>query len=636
VFQLAALFGSIAAVSVALYLLDRSRRKQVVSTLRFWVAAEQPAVAARRRHIQQPWSLILQLVSMALLLLAIAQLRFGTPGQAGRDHVIILDSSAWMAARSGSRTLMDIARQNARQYLRSLPARDRVMLVRADALATPATAFEPDHQKVDAAIQSSQPGATALNLDQALAFARHVQGQSGRRAGEIAFAGTDRIAEHDPTISAPPRNLRLLQLPDSLENSGLRRIGLRRPAAEPDMWEVYVSAHNYGGRPRNATLTLEFGPPNAATRTPVATSKLLLPPGRDAEATFQFRAASGGILGVKLSPHDAFPADDETELELPGQRQLNVTVYSSQPEILRPALSSTTRVAAVYRNPSEYRADDAGLVVLDRFIPPQRPAADSIWIDPPAQGSPIPIRQTVEKVPFARWNSGHPAAAGLRTKDFTLEKASVFEAAPDDGRIGEVEAGPVIVARAGKPKIVVVGFHPALSAMRYELATPLLFANLLRWVSPEIFRQSEIAGGSVGTVRLALDQDLTSSDVKVTTEQAAPVAFTLRQRNLEFFSGAPGPVRVLAGDHEYLYSLTLPQLGESRWDPPADVRRGIPHFAPVLSAVSDLWPWLALLGAAGLLAEWMLYGRFRQSAFARRKGRKRSVAPRAAAAEIRQ
>src|SRR5882724_5463260 len=108
--QFVAVFGSLSAISVALYLLDRSRRKQVVSTLRFWVAAEQPAVAARRKHIQQPWSLILQLLSMALLLLAIAQLRLGTPEQAGRDHVIILDAYAWMAARSGNRTLMDLAR----------------------------------------------------------------------------------------------------------------------------------------------------------------------------------------------------------------------------------------------------------------------------------------------------------------------------------------------------------------------------------------------------------------------------------------------------------------------------------------------------------------------------------------------
>jgi hypothetical protein len=272
----------------------------------------------------------------------------------------------------------------------------------------------------------------------------------------------------------------------------------------------------------------------------------------------------------------------------------------------------------VYRKPADYRPNDTGLVILDRFIPPERPAADSIWIDPPAQGSPIPIRQSVTNVPFARWDPDHPAAAGLRTKDFKLEKASVFEAGADDGRIGEVEAGPVIVARPGHPKIVTLGFHPALSAMRYELATPLLFANLLRWVSPEIFRLSEAGGGSVGTVKLPLDQDLAAKDIKVTAEDGTPLPFTLRERTLEFFSGSPGAVRVLAGDRELMYSLTLPQLWDARWDPPADAHRGIPRFPQVLDQFSELWPWLALLGAAGLLTEWLLYGRFRMARYARR------------------
>src|SRR5579864_7708379 len=112
--QFLAVFGALAAVSIALYLLDRSRRRQVVSTLRFWVAAAQPTVVARRKRIQQPWSLILQLLSMALILLALAQLRFGSPEGGGRDHVLILETSAWMGARSGNRALMDNARQRAR------------------------------------------------------------------------------------------------------------------------------------------------------------------------------------------------------------------------------------------------------------------------------------------------------------------------------------------------------------------------------------------------------------------------------------------------------------------------------------------------------------------------------------------
>src|ERR1700690_741133 len=96
--QFLAVFGAVSATMVLLYLLGRSRRKQVVATLRFWVAAEQPTVVHKRKKIQQPLSLILQLVSMLLLLLAIAQLRLGTPRATAPDHVLILDTSAWMAA----------------------------------------------------------------------------------------------------------------------------------------------------------------------------------------------------------------------------------------------------------------------------------------------------------------------------------------------------------------------------------------------------------------------------------------------------------------------------------------------------------------------------------------------------------
>jgi hypothetical protein len=153
--------------------------------------------------------------------------------------------------------------------------------------------------------------------------------------------------------------------------------------------------------------------------------------------------------------------------------------------------------------------------------------------------------------------------------------------------------------------------------MRYELATPILFANLLRWVSPEIFHRAEISGGSVGEVKLMMEQDAGEQDVTVTTAEGERLPFTIRDKALNFFSGDPGSVRVLAGDREYLYSLTLPQLWDTKWEPPADAGKGIPRFARVTTASVDIWPWLAIAGALGLLIEWMLYGRFRRSLLGR-------------------
>ena len=56
---------------------------------------------------------------------------------------------------------------------------------------------------------------------------------------------------------------------------------------------------------------------------------------------------------------------------------------------------------------------------------------------------------------------------------------------------------PLIVARAASansPKIVVIGFQPLRASMKYELATPLLIANILRWMAPETFRRLGSAG----------------------------------------------------------------------------------------------------------------------------------------------
>jgi hypothetical protein len=611
--QFLALFGSVSAVMLALYLLDRSRRRQVVSTLRFWVSAEQPTVVARRRRIQQPFSLLLQLASMALLLLAIAQLRLGAPASAPRDHVLILDTSAWMAARTSARTLMDVARERARAYVRAVPARDRIMLVRADALTTPATAFEPDRKKLEEAIADSQPGSTALNLDQALAFARQIQAQSGRRAGEVVFVGTGKLAEHEPG-KLGLRNLRFLSVPDAVENCGLRRIGVRRSSADSDVWEIYVSVRNYGAAPRTVSLALTFGPSlDGPGNLPAGSQRLTLAPGADRETSFQFRSRSAGFLQAQLLPHDAFPADDRAALQLPAQPALHVTVYSAEPDLLRPVLAASPQVLATFRAPSEYVPQAPGsLVILDRFHPPAPPQADAIWIDPPAAGSPVPVRTRVSDAPLTHWLADHPVGAGLRAKDLRLESASVFEAAPDDLRVAEVAEGPVIVARPGKPKTVVLGFHPALSAMRYELSTPLLYANLLRWMAPQIFRRWELTAGSVGTVKVPLDADVRPAEVRVLREDGNAAPFTLRGQSLEFFSGTAGTVRVLAGDREYVYSLTLPQLWESKWELPAETRRGIPKFTAPLGGATDLWQWLALAGAAGLLAEWILFGRFRR------------------------
>ena len=84
--------------------------------------------------------------------------------------------------------------------------------------------------------------------------------------------------------------------------------------------------------------------------------------------------------------------------------------------------------------------------------------------------------------------------------------------------------------------------------------------------------------------------------------------FTMHDRTVRFFSGAPDRVRVITDAGEQVHSLSLPELGTATWEPPATARRGLPgRFETVLSR--DIWQLLALIGVGCLIAEWLLYGK---------------------------
>jgi hypothetical protein len=542
--ELLGLAGAISAGVVALYLLDRSKRRQVVATLRFWNAADSRTEMKHRKRIQQPWSLLLQLLSLLFLLIALAGPRLG-PQDSGRDHVLILDTSAWMGAmpgampgaRAGRTLLIDEARAAARQYIKSLPSRDRVMLVRADALATPVTAFEADRQILENSIRQSQPGASALNLAQALEFAQRAQKMQSQHPGEIVFAGAGRIPEDESALGALPSNLRVLQVPIqsnvALENVGLRKIGLRRSTTAAGTWDIFVSLRNYGIKPRDVGLELQFG------GAPVGSKAFSLKPGEEQQATFSYRTKAAGYLEARLNSHDAFPQDDRAVVELPKEKPLRVVVYSNEPALLKPLIAST-QVDAVFESPARYSPGiPADIVVLDRFAPPSRPSVSSIWIEPPASGSPIPVKGTRASVKLDSWRADTQVGAGIRTKDVLLASAEIFSPAPADIPVAESPEGPLIVIRPSAPKIAVLGFHPLKSTMKYELATPLLIANTLRWMAPDVFRSVEVQAGTVGTVTVPVEKGTDPALVKVITEDNRPLPFTIEDNLLRFFSGAP-------------------------------------------------------------------------------------------------
>lgn len=599
------LFAAATGVLAALYLLDRSRKKHVVSTLRFWTHSETPSEMQHRRRIQQPWSLLLQLLSVLCLLLAIAQLRWGSKIDSSRDHVLILDTSAAMDARPQGQRWFDQARSAAQAWLRAVPAGDRVMLVRADALATAATAFESNRAIVAEAVAQSSPGASALDLEQALRFAAQAQRLQGKSGGEIVYAGAGRSAGEDSGFAAGLANLRVLPVRGQMSNVGLKKVSMRRSASS-NAWEAFVTVGNDSAAPRAVPVALLFG------KGVIAQRRLSVPANTEQSFSVEFVTDAAGVVETRIQAQDDFAADNYAALELPAQGELKIRVYSDRPALLRPLFSANRRVSAEYASPSAYRADDdAAVVVLDGFAGPAPTKAASIWIDPPAKGSPVAVASSKSSVTIERWHQENALGAGLRTPDIRLPRASVFEQKSGDLPIASLQAGPAILARPSA-RAVVLGFHPMDSGLKYELVTPLLFANILRWLAPEAFLRYELNAASAGSVVTQFDFAPNPETFRVNLDGHGSLPFTLEDRRLRFFSGIAGIARAGDGRHETVYALTLPQVTQNVWTPPANARVGVPESLGGGPIARDLWQWLALLGALGLAAEWWIYGRARR------------------------
>ncbi|HIC88344.1 MAG TPA: VWA domain-containing protein, partial [Anaerolineae bacterium] len=121
-------------VIIAMYLLKLRRTEQVVSSVYLWrrmvrdVEADAPWQRLRRNLL-----LILQLLFLAALILALARPFVWVEGASGQALILILDTSASMAATDVAPNRLAAARARAQALVDGLPEEARVTLITAGA-----------------------------------------------------------------------------------------------------------------------------------------------------------------------------------------------------------------------------------------------------------------------------------------------------------------------------------------------------------------------------------------------------------------------------------------------------------------------------------------------------------------------
>ena len=613
----------LAAPLVLLYFLKLRRHSVSVSSTLLW------SRVIEDRRANAPWErlrrhllLLLQLLLLALLVLAFAgPHRRGTVTLAA-DTVLVLDGSASMLAKGedGERRF-DLARAQALRIAESADSGRRVALVLAGPQPAVLSPLSGDAAVLRRALAAAEPAQAPADLRAALELAGTLV--RGRPGSEVVLF-TDGAFEAGPPLLDLLAGVRPVLVGEPAPNAGIASVSLRRRPGAAGTQEVFAGLVAEGGRARPATLLIEARAGDGEW-SPVAEEELVLEPGRRLGRVFEVEALPDTELRLSLASEgeDALALDDEALLVVPPPPEVKVLLVSRSPWLASRALSSIDGVTVFVAEGLPEAPESFDLVVLDGVVPEVLPAAPLLVFGAAPAESPGPLarRGTIAQPSVVRWDRRHPVLRHVAMDSVILESAWRVEPPEEAAVLVESAEGPLAATWNGPGGPVL---HFAFDLLRSDLplrvAFPVLLQDSVDWLTSRNAAAAVLAAGRPAELRLG--------------ETAGPVLWREpdgHERRLEARSGTvrvPAPERV--GLNELRWTPATPPGSPERVQrlPVALLSPGESDLSPRLdlSAVEEraeagggspervpgrhfLWPWLVALALAAALAEWTVHHR---------------------------
>ncbi|MFN7019986.1 MAG: vWA domain-containing protein [Phycisphaerales bacterium] len=433
---------------IILYFLKLRRRDLEISTTLLWKKAIQDLQAnAPFQKLRRNILLFLQLIALAVILLALAQPEFKDTGLSNQRQVILIDCSASMSSLdAGENGLENLNSDSASRRSRLEEAKRRAialvdrmkepglfqdkaeeaMVIAFNSSAEVRQAFTSSKAALKAAIEAIEPTDAPSGLERAFTLAK---AYSGTRKFE------EQVEENKGFVAtSPPATIHLFsdgRLPDAervqteptdnvvfhsvgspeAPNIGITGLRAERAFDNPGKVSIFVGLQSTWRQPQ--TVQLELLLDDTVVRVSeisvaAATKAVSDDPGSSQSAeeveekwnaglggtVYTIERSEGAIARVRLNPRnaDALATDNLAYLVIPPARRLSVCLVTAGDFYIRPALDGMNLSRLDVLKPEEYQKllDDDQLAqydvaILDRWLPEVKGAAPP---PPPAPSGP--------------------------------------------------------------------------------------------------------------------------------------------------------------------------------------------------------------------------------------------------------
>jgi len=470
---------------VAMYLLKLRRDERVVPSTLLWTRLVSDVEAnAPWQRLRRSLLLLLQLILVAILALLAARPFLERPAGLARDVVLVLDTSASMAATDVLPNRLEAAKAAALDALRDLPTGGRVSVIAAGRTARIVANETADLGRIRQALDGIEPTSSSGNLGDALELA----GKLAARSGDAQIlVGTDGALATMPTTSVDAP-IRVLAVGRSHRNQAIVALAVRT-APSAVTRSVFVSVANLGLEEARRRLEL-WGDGSL-----LEVRDLLLDPQARSDVVIDDVPPGVGTLEVRLlgpdpavvTAPDDLATDDRAWAVVPPDRMRLVLLVGAGDPYLETALSYLPNVELYGVTPDAYgpasdRQDGRpwDLVIFEGPLPVDLPRTPILAVAPSDSSALGEVTGSLKDPGIGSLNPDEPI---LRYVDLTTTHIAAASRLVLPGWARTVIPGPngapllYAGSRAGLPTAV-LAFEPRRSDLPLQVAFPILLANL--------------------------------------------------------------------------------------------------------------------------------------------------------------
>ncbi len=606
------LLGLLAIPIIIMYMLRLRRREVLVSSTLLWQKL------LRDREANAPWQklrrnllLILQLVILAMLVLALARPFLPVPSIVSGSVVVLLDGSASMFATDVEPTRFEVAKEEVVRLIGDLGGNSQMTIIKVGTTPTVLAPPTNDRNVLRQAIADAQPDpATA---DWQAAFALATGAAQGFRDARIVILSDGGLPD-----DLPPLPVESVYLPvgESGENLAISALATRETE---DGIQLFAGVTNEGLIDRTALLSLSLDGMLFDSR------RVTVPGKSSANLTWDLPVGTATIEAKLSDTEEDWLALDNIAWAVHEGGVTNRTLLVTDGNLfLEQVFSVLPGVEAFKTAPgSDMISEPFDLVVFDGVpLPDPVPQTDMLILNPQpgvanasSAGDIFTITGVFSDTTAVRL-ADSPLLQFVDWGEVHVRQAQDV-AAPWAERLVDGAGGPLILAgeRNGH-RIAIITFDLRDSDLPLQIAFPVLMANITGWLSPgRAFATPTglhpgdpvpIAPGAGTTAVSVLKPDGSRWLQKVgeagiiftETEQPGLYAVNLRDSGGDRAAGS--------------FAVNLFAPGESDIRPVDQIQIGqITVETAVAEDVGqrELWPWLLAVAVIVLIVEWWVHHR---------------------------